>query len=68
MAKPIGKTPVFEGEDAIAILKKMKEPPTKKDKDLLYELYNDQKMKRIEKKYKPYKASNDSKNDNEERW
>lgn len=30
MAKPIGKTPVFEGEDAIAILKKMKEPPTKK--------------------------------------
>ena len=40
---------------------------TKKDKDLLYELYNDQKMKRIEKKYKPYKASNDSKNDNEER-
>lgn len=33
MAKPIAKTPVFEGEDAIAVLKKMKEPPTKKDKE-----------------------------------
>lgn len=30
MAKPIAKTPVFEGEDAIAVLKKMKEPPTKR--------------------------------------
>lgn len=38
MAKPIGKTPVFEGEDAIAILKKMKEPPTKKDKDFAKKL------------------------------
>lgn len=33
MAKPIGKTPVFEGEDAIAVLKKMNEPPSKKDKE-----------------------------------
>lgn len=33
MARPIGKTPVFEGEDAIAVLKKMKEPPTEKDKE-----------------------------------
>lgn len=34
MAKPIGNTPVFEGEDAIALLKKMKEPPTKKDREI----------------------------------
>lgn len=34
MAKPIGKTPVFEGEDAIDVLKKMSEPPTKKDKEI----------------------------------
>ena len=25
MAKPIGKTPVFEGKDAIAVLKEMKD-------------------------------------------
>lgn len=31
MAKPIGKTPALEGEDAIAVLKKMQEPPTEKD-------------------------------------
>ena len=34
MAKPIGKTPVFEGKDATAVLKKMNEPPTKKDKEI----------------------------------
>ena len=33
MAKPISKTPVFEGDDANAILKKMQEPPTEKDKE-----------------------------------
>ncbi len=33
MAKPIEKTPIFEDEDAIALLKKMKEPPTKKDRE-----------------------------------
>lgn len=33
MAKSISKTPVFEGEDANALLKKMQEPPTKKDKE-----------------------------------
>ena len=32
MAKPIAKTPVFEGEDAIKVYKKMSEPPTEKDK------------------------------------
>ena len=32
MAKPIEKTPVIEGDDAIAIIKKMNEPPTEKDK------------------------------------
>lgn len=34
MAKPIGPTPELEGEDAIAVLKKMREPPTEKDKEL----------------------------------
>ena len=38
MAKPIGKTPVIEGEDAIAILKEMQEPPTKKDKEFAKKL------------------------------
>ena len=38
MAKPIGKTPEFEGEDAIAVLKKMHEPPTKKDKEFAREI------------------------------
>ena len=40
MAKPIGKTPVIEGEDAIAILKKMQEPPTKKDKEFAKKIRN----------------------------
>nr|WP_294998220.1 hypothetical protein [uncultured Methanobrevibacter sp.] len=31
MAKPIGPTPELEGEDAIAVLKKMREPPTKEE-------------------------------------
>ena len=34
MAKPIGPTLELEGEDAIAVLKKMREPPTEKDKEL----------------------------------
>ena len=34
MAKPIGKTPVFEGKDAIAVLKEMQETPTKEDKEI----------------------------------
>lgn len=40
MAKPIGKTPDFEGEDAIAVLKKMQEPPSKKDKEFAREIRN----------------------------
>lgn len=32
MAKPIGKTPVFEGKDTIAVLKEMQETPTKEVK------------------------------------
>lgn len=40
MAKPIAKTPVFEGEDAIAVLKEMHEPPTKKDKEFAKEIRN----------------------------
>ena len=35
MAKPIGTTPVLKGEDAIRILKKMNEPPTEKEKELV---------------------------------
>ena len=34
MAKPIGPTPELEGEYAIAVLKKMREPPTENDKEL----------------------------------
>lgn len=38
MAKPIGKTPVFEGRDAGAVLKKMQQPPSKKDKEFAKKL------------------------------
>lgn len=38
MTKPIAPTPVFEGEDAIAVLKKMSEPPTEKDKKFAKEI------------------------------
>ena len=31
MARPIAKTPIFEGKDAVAVLKEMKETPTKED-------------------------------------
>lgn len=40
MAKPIGKTPVFEGKDAIAVLKEMQEIPTKEDKEFAKEIRN----------------------------
>lgn len=40
MAKPISKTPELEGEDAIAVLKKMHEPPTEKDKEFAREIRN----------------------------
>jgi len=33
MAKPIGATPALEGEEACDFLKRMKEPPTEKDKE-----------------------------------
>ena len=33
MAKPIAKTPVFEGEDAVSVLKEMQETPTQ---DFIY--------------------------------
>ena len=33
MAKPIGRTPILEGDDAKVVLKKMQEPPTEKDKE-----------------------------------
>ena len=35
MAKPIGPTPELEGEDALRILRKIKEPPTEKEKELV---------------------------------
>ena len=38
MAKPIAKTPPLEGKDAIAVLKKMQEPPTEKDKEFAREI------------------------------
>ena len=31
MAKPIGETPILYGEDALRILRKMNEPPTKEE-------------------------------------
>ena len=40
MAKPIAKTPVFEGEDAIAVLKEMQEAPTQEDKEFAKEIRN----------------------------
>ena len=44
MAKPIGKTPALEGEDAIAVLKKMQEPPTEKDKEFWKEVYSQRRV------------------------
>ena len=40
MARPIGTTPALEGEDAIAVLKKMQEAPTEKDKEFAREIRN----------------------------
>lgn len=40
MAKPIGKTPVFEDKDVIAVLKEMQETPTKEDKEFAKEIRN----------------------------
>ena len=34
MARPIGVTPTLDGEDATEFLKKMKEPPTKEEKEI----------------------------------
>ena len=40
MARPIAKTPPLEDEDGIEVLKKMQQPPTKKDKDFAREIRN----------------------------
>ena len=40
MAKPIAETPVFEGEDALAVLKEMQEAPTQEDKEFGKEIRN----------------------------
>ena len=40
MARPIGATPVLEGEDAILVLKHMFEPPSEEDKSFAREIRN----------------------------
>lgn len=40
MARPIAKTPPLEDEDAFEVLKKMQQPPTKKDKEFAREIRN----------------------------
>ncbi|PWB88002.1 hypothetical protein [Methanobrevibacter thaueri] len=40
MARPIAKTPIFEGKDAVAVLKEMKETPTKEDEEFSKEIRN----------------------------
>ena len=40
MAKPIEETPVFEGEDAIAVLNIVQEAPTQEDKEFAKEIRN----------------------------
>ena len=40
MARPIGATPVLEGEDAILVLRKMLEPPSEEDKEFAREIRN----------------------------
>ena len=40
MAKPIAKTPIFEGEDAVSVLKEMQETPTQEDKEFAKEIRN----------------------------
>ena len=40
MAKPIAETPVFEGEDTIAVLKEMQEAPTPEEKESAKEIRN----------------------------
>ncbi len=40
MAKSIKPTPVFEGADALAVLKEMQEAPTKEDKEFAKEIRN----------------------------
>lgn len=40
MARPIAKTPIFEGKDAVAVLKEMKETLTKEDEEFSKEIRN----------------------------
>ena len=40
MARPIAKTPIFEGKDAVAVLKEMKETATKEDEEFSKEIRN----------------------------
>ena len=44
MAKPIGKTPTIYEKDAIAILKRMDEPPNEKQKELAGKIKNQRKV------------------------
>ena len=40
MAKPIGETPTLYEKDAVVVLKRMKEPPTEKQKELAQKIKN----------------------------
>ena len=44
MAKPIGTTPTLYGKEAERFLKKMEEPPTKKEKELSERIRNQRKV------------------------
>ena len=44
MAKPIGETPTLYEKDAVAVLKRMKEPPTEKQKELAQKIKNQRKV------------------------
>lgn len=47
MARPIGITPTLEGEDAIEFLKRIKQGPTKKDKEYSKQLEEAAKERRV---------------------
>jgi hypothetical protein len=45
MARPIEPTPTLYGKDAIAVLKRMKEPPTKKEIEYAKKIRNQRFVK-----------------------
>ncbi|WP_292887153.1 MULTISPECIES: hypothetical protein [unclassified Methanobrevibacter] len=44
MAKPIGPTPDLEGEDALRVLRKMNEPPSEKEKELVEKIKSQRRV------------------------